>query len=313
MNNGCDFPGAPPAGGRRYSARLRAVAALFVAVAGLAGTVSLAFFFYPPKPCFYSRVTIEKKRNPNTVQVLTPDKHRPPNAGATCFQAIRCPEVLFPVIAELKLARRWSPGGRPNLSKEQACSRLLARMRLESLRNTGLIQIGVYSSDRQEAADIANAIAQTYQKLAHDDQMKIRDTALEQLGEEVAARDQAVKRAWEEMKWAAQKDNYVDPKPEEWVEVGTPAPSEWYKNAKRAYLRARQGLEQATARLKTANAQLTTTITLVQIREKAEPAAAPEKSCYARAAAKRLGAGLAAGLAAAGLFLFFTRPRRMAA
>lgn len=87
-----------------------------------------------------------------------------PRFSSTQFQIIQSKEILYPVIDTLQLAKKWAPGGMATMPKEQAFYRLLGMMNVREVRNTDLLAIEVSSTDRQEAADIANTIANTYQR-----------------------------------------------------------------------------------------------------------------------------------------------------
>src|SRR5260370_38600507 len=69
--------------------------------------------------------------------------------------------VLYPVIQRLDLEKRWARRGQP-LSLEAAYSKLHSMLQPTEIRNTNLIQISVYSTDPQEAALLANSVAQAY-------------------------------------------------------------------------------------------------------------------------------------------------------
>jgi capsular exopolysaccharide synthesis family protein len=77
-------------------------------------------------------------------------------------------------------------------SKEQAFFRLQRMIDVREIRNTELIQITVYSTDRQEAADIANRIAEEYRTRRVGEQQRVINQSLEQLQEEVAKQSRKV-------------------------------------------------------------------------------------------------------------------------
>src|SRR4030095_11999960 len=104
----------------------------------------------------------------------------------TQFQVIQKKEILYPVIEKLKLVEAWSAreGGR-RLPMEVVHSRLIRMIDLKEVRNTGLIDIGVYSIDNQEAANIANTIAIEYRERRLTDLSDNLKKALSQLSEEL--------------------------------------------------------------------------------------------------------------------------------
>ncbi|XHR28801.1 MAG: GumC family protein [Chthoniobacteraceae bacterium] len=181
-------------------------------------TAGVTCFFLPRQ--YYSHVIMEVKADNNQFQIFdngTPyQPYRDPNLQATQFRIIQSKQILYPVINELKLVETWSSQEGGNmLPKEEIYNRLLRGMlKLEVVRNTDLIEIGVYSGDRVEAANIANTISVVYKTVRQDDQMQIRDAALAQLREEVATQRKAVEAAQGEMARIRAKQGIVDPNPE---------------------------------------------------------------------------------------------------
>lgn len=89
----------------------------------------------------------------------------------TAFEIMQSQIVLNPVINKLNLNSTWGTkynGGSP-LRTEDTIQLLKQRMSLTPERNTELVQIKVYSEDKDEAAKIANAVAESYRnyRLAH--------------------------------------------------------------------------------------------------------------------------------------------------
>ena len=181
-------------------------------------TAGVTCFFLPRQ--FYSRVIMEVKSDDNTLIVFgdngTPFRsQRDPTLQPTQFQIIQSKEILYPVIDNLKLVEAWSAQEGGNmLPKEEIYSTLLKRMALNSVRGTDLIEIGAYSTDRVEAANIANMIAVVYQKVRRDDQMQMRDSALAQLREEVASQRKNVEATQIEMQKKRIREGIYDPNPE---------------------------------------------------------------------------------------------------
>jgi len=180
-------------------------------------TAGVTCFFLPRQ--YYSKVTMEVKADNNSFQIWSTDSGfqpiRDPNLQATQFQIIQSKEILYPVIDNLKLVEAWSSQeGGTILPKEEVYGRLLGRIALTPVRNTDLIELGVYSTDRVEAANIANMVAVVYQKVRRDDQMQLRDSALAQLREEVASQRKSVEATQAEMQKIRDRDKIIDPNPE---------------------------------------------------------------------------------------------------
>lgn len=84
---------------------------------------------------------------------------------ATEFEAIQSPTVLWEVAKRLDLAKKWAPAtGTGELEPGAVVDRLRRGLELRQVRSTDLIEIRVRDSDPAEAAAIANAIAEAYQK-----------------------------------------------------------------------------------------------------------------------------------------------------
>jgi len=104
-----------------------------------------------------------------------------PRFITTQFEIIQKKEVLYPVIQSLDLQAKW---GLPSL--EFTYAKLRSSIDVREIRNTELIEIMAYSTDAQEAADIANAIAEEYQRKRIEEQRELVDRSLKQLEDEVA-------------------------------------------------------------------------------------------------------------------------------
>jgi len=180
-------------------------------------TAGVTCFFLPRQ--YFSRVTMEVKSDDNSFHVFSGDgafrSGGSSNLQATQFHIIQSKEILYPVIENLKLTEAWSQQEGGNIMpKEEVYSRLLSHMELNTVRGTDMIEIGTYSVDRVEAANIANMIAVVYQKVRRDDQMQMRDAALAQLREEVASQRKIVEAAQLSMQQIRAKEGIVDPNPE---------------------------------------------------------------------------------------------------
>jgi len=144
-----------------------------------------------------------------------------PQFVATQFQILQKTEILYPVIERLKLTEDYSAtGGRLPLA--HAYAKLRNSMNLKEVRNTSLIEIGVYDTDAQRAANIANTIAVVYQEKRTADLRKSMDNGLDQLKDQVEKQREVVEHtAGDAMKIRA-RDGIIDPDPDkENSQVGT--------------------------------------------------------------------------------------------
>jgi uncharacterized protein involved in exopolysaccharide biosynthesis len=122
-----------------------------------------AYYLVPRK--YFSKVTMEVSPDVSTAPVISgpsgPVRAYDPQFIEAQFTMLQKSEILYPVIERLDLTREYAPPGMTP-SKEDAFARLRRSMKLQEVRNTGLIEIGIYDTDPQRAANIANAIAITY-------------------------------------------------------------------------------------------------------------------------------------------------------
>jgi len=83
----------------------------------------------------------------------------------TTFEIMQSQIVLSNVIAALNLNTEWGKKyfNGETLKTSETMEILKQRMQLAPVKNTKLISITIYSDDKQEAADLANAIAKAYQ------------------------------------------------------------------------------------------------------------------------------------------------------
>jgi len=158
---------------------------LIVLVFLLVVLTSAVVTYFMPKE-YASTVTMQVQQNDTLLQVFdrSGGGNFDPRFLTTQFEIIQRKEMLYPVIDSLGLEQRWK-GAYGFTNKEQAYFRLRNMIDVREIRNTELIQIVVMSTDRQEAAEIANRIAEEYQKKRIEDQQQMVARSLTQLQDEV--------------------------------------------------------------------------------------------------------------------------------
>lgn len=116
----------------------------------------------------------------------------------TQFERIQSTEVLDKVIEdkELNLNERWAKrfGMERPLETRETYGILSKRLRVRNVRNTSIIEIGVISEDRKEAADIANRIAEVYRENRQERVLRYAESGIKKYREEQEKVDQEVKR-----------------------------------------------------------------------------------------------------------------------
>jgi len=106
-----------------------------------------------------------------------PDKNFDPTAFQAEFEILQSPDVLLPIINDLKLDQIWAKRTKrgDKLMPLEALAYMKSALKLDLKRGTNIIEIGASSEDPNEAADIANAVADHY-KTMRDVQEDQRNT-----------------------------------------------------------------------------------------------------------------------------------------
>lgn len=179
-------------------------------------TAGVTTYFLPRE--FFSKTRIEVKPD---VRVIDPfgnsgsRGYMDPTFVPSQFQIIQSKAILEPVITKLGLVKTWSEReGVKALPMEVVYSRLLRMLDLKEIRNTPHIDIGAYSIDSQEAANIVNSIAVTYKERRIADQKGRVDRALNQLRDELEAQGRHVQEIAAEVAEIRARDGIIDSDPE---------------------------------------------------------------------------------------------------
>jgi uncharacterized protein involved in exopolysaccharide biosynthesis len=135
----------------------------FITVFLMVMIISTAITFILPER-FASTARIKVEPDASPTQPATGEFHFDPYFIQTTFEIIQSPAVLDPAIDKLNLNVAW---GRKyfagqTLKSSQTLEILKQRLQLAPVGNTDLVAITVYSDDRNEAAQIANAVAEAY-------------------------------------------------------------------------------------------------------------------------------------------------------
>lgn len=148
-------------------------------------TAAVVTHFMPKQ--YQSAVTMQIKQSDTLMKVFNREGGMgfDPRFLTTQFEIIQRKEMLYPVIDSLGLEQRWRTAY-GLASREQAYIKLRGMIDVREIRNTELIQIGVMSTDPKEAAEIANRIADEYQRKRIEDQQQLVSRSLTQLQDEVA-------------------------------------------------------------------------------------------------------------------------------
>src|SRR5207237_3768506 len=178
-------------------------------------TAAIVTYFQPR--LFQSSVVVEVRSTAENQRIFsTGDPNIPvhdPQLAPTVFQVIQRTGILYPVVDHLKLQDKWSTGGyRP--SREQAYRILRGKLDVTEVRNTDLLQISVFDTNPQEAADIANEIVAVYQDKRVEEEKDIMNRGIATMNEQVAREQKAVSDAAAEVARIRDQEHIIDLNPE---------------------------------------------------------------------------------------------------
>src|SRR5687767_11947196 len=114
----------------------------------------------------------------------------------TEFETIQSKSILYPVITNLDLSKKWAAkfGEETELSTDITYQILKGSVDVQQARNTSLIEISAYSEDNREAAIIANAIADVYKESRINTRLQASTRGIETLEKEWRGADESVKQ-----------------------------------------------------------------------------------------------------------------------
>src|SRR5215831_4416607 len=154
-------------------------------------TATLVTFILPESFSSTARIKVERDQPdiPGMQQVQMMGGYDP-YFIQTEFEVIHSEVILGKVIDELNLNKEWGRKyANGEILKTQETMHLLKnKMDLRPVRNTSLIEITVYSENKDEASRIANKIAEAYQNYRLEERRKLSkggiDVLLERQKEE---------------------------------------------------------------------------------------------------------------------------------
>src|ERR1700693_1233049 len=179
----------------------------------------IATYFSPRQ--YRSFATIEVQPDMTPVRIFESQTAvNDPKFSQSQFQIMLRKAVLYPVIDRLDLEAKWASKGE-KLSKRSAYDKLHSMLSLVEIRNTNLIEIDVYSADPQEAALLANTVAEVYMQQRIAEQQETVSKGLDQLRDEVKQKEEALRQASAEASRLRTQANIIDPNPESLDSSGT--------------------------------------------------------------------------------------------
>ena len=174
------------------------------------------YVYFLPRQ-FYSQVTVEIKPDVfdrvSDVGSQTSSGRIDPQFVSTQIQVLRKAEILNPVIEKLNLVKELSPAGQ-TMPLQWVTETLAHSMIVQEQRNTTLVDIGVYHTKPQLAADIANTIAVTYRDKRIEELRKNTDQTLNEMKDELKAKEDEMARLFQEASKIRQEESITDPDPD---------------------------------------------------------------------------------------------------
>jgi len=190
---------------------------VLVLVAFLLVLITAAIFTYFQPREYRADVVVEVKSTAQNPRIFGQgDPNQPihdPQLAPTVYQVIQRTGILYPVVEQLKLPERWARDGR-RPSREMAYQMLRNKLDVDEVRNTDLLQISVYDSNPQLAAEIANKIVSVYQDRRVEEEKEILNRAVNAMNEEVTKQQERVEQARSEMAKIRDQEHIVDLNPE---------------------------------------------------------------------------------------------------
>ncbi len=165
-------------------------------------TATLVTFILPES--FVSTTRIRVDRDVSDIAGLMPSQYPSgydPYFIQTEFEVIQSELILSNVVQSLNLQVQWGKkfAGGERLKTQEAMGLLKGRMDLRPVRNTSLIEIRVYSESADEAARIANAIAETYRDYRLDQSRQLAMGGIRVLEDRFEEQEKKVQKAQQEV------------------------------------------------------------------------------------------------------------------
>ncbi|MCB1125369.1 MAG: hypothetical protein KDM81_02655, partial [Verrucomicrobiae bacterium] len=148
------------------------------------------------KPTYDSTITIEIQKDIPDIGPIGVQQDRndyDPYFMATEFSKIQSDSVLWPVVKTNNFIPTWSQrlGLRDGelLSPQEAVEYLRRNLEVQQSRNTKLVEISVYSPVKEEAADLANLIADSYKEFRQKSRKEPKENAIEVLKKQLEVQE----------------------------------------------------------------------------------------------------------------------------
>jgi uncharacterized protein involved in exopolysaccharide biosynthesis len=160
-------------------------------------------FILPESYASTTRLKVESEGNDILAMNVQPVSTQPydPYFLQTTFEIIQSQLVLNPVMDKLNLNAIWGKKyfNGEILKPAKTMELLKQRMQLNTVRNTKLISITVYSDDKNEAPQIANAIAESYRDYRSQSQSEVKAKGIDALQNQYQEQEGQIRQAETEL------------------------------------------------------------------------------------------------------------------
>ncbi|SPE59559.1 Capsular exopolysaccharide family [Verrucomicrobia bacterium] len=177
-------------------------------------TATVVTFILPPKYKSMARIKIERDQTdiPSLTQQQGSFSPYDPYFMQTEFELMKSEVVLDKVIKNLNLNEEWGKleGGAP-LKKQQTIDKLKRMMDPRQVRNTSLVEIWVTSFNKEEAAKLANEIAEAYQAHRLEERAELTTGGIKSLEERWKEQEASVGKAQSNVDYLRDKLKISDP------------------------------------------------------------------------------------------------------
>jgi uncharacterized protein involved in exopolysaccharide biosynthesis len=153
---------------------------------------------------YQSTARIKIERDQTDISGLGDQRGNPsydPYFIQTEFELLQSEVILGKVINDLDLNSEWGKkyANGDRLKTSEAIGLLKGRIELRPVRNTSLIEIRVFSEKADEAARIANAIAEAYKAYRLDQRKYLTNSGIKALEERFTQQEEKVKKAQQQV------------------------------------------------------------------------------------------------------------------
>ena len=165
-------------------------------------TATLVTFILPESFSSKARIRVERDQS-DIANIAAPSMFQgyDPYFIQTEFEVIQSDLILGKVIENLNLNVEWGKkfANGDVLKTTETMQIFKGRLDLRPVRNTSLIEIVVYSDKPEEAARLANAIAETYRNHRLDERQRLSLGGIKSLEERFAEQETKIRQAQQEV------------------------------------------------------------------------------------------------------------------